>query len=145
MKHTRSAGGVVINPKGQILVVSQHGTSWSLVKGTLENNEDDKTAALREFEEESGITDVTFIRKLGTYERYAIAKDGSEDTTEWKTITFYLCTTSEQELRPIDPENPEARWVEPDQVVFLLTHPKDKEFFTKVLPKVKAFIESRSP
>ncbi|HSW37844.1 MAG TPA: NUDIX domain-containing protein [Candidatus Saccharimonadales bacterium] len=141
MIKSQSAGGVIINPKGQVLVVSQHGTSWSLPKGTLEPGEDHKTAALREFEEETGITDVTFIKELGTYERYKIAKDVSEDKSEWKTITIYLCTTPEEELKPIDPENPEAHWVEPDKVADLLTHPKDIEFYRSVQPEVEGYIK----
>jgi hypothetical protein len=35
-------------------------------------------------------------------------------------------------LAPTDPENPEARWVERDEVTRFLTHPKDKEFFQKI-------------
>jgi hypothetical protein len=32
----------------------------------------------------------------------------------------------------VDPENPEARWVEKAKVAELLTHEKDKEFFRGV-------------
>jgi hypothetical protein len=35
-------------------------------------------------------------------------------------------------LKPIDPDNPEARWVDPEQVRELLTHPKDGEFFESI-------------
>jgi ADP-ribose pyrophosphatase YjhB (NUDIX family) len=144
MKHSRSVGGVVVSTKGQILVVSQHGTSWSLIKGTVEEGEDDKTTALREFKEESGITKVEFIRKLGTYERHVLAKDGNEDTSQWKTITFYLCTTPEEVLKPEDPHNPEAVWVDPRKVTELLTHPKDKEFYESVKQQVIEFIEKKT-
>ncbi len=144
MKKSRSVGGVVISSKGQVLVVSQHGTSWSLIKGTVEDGEDDKTTALREFKEESGITKVNFIKKLGTYERYAIAKDGGEDKSEYKTITFYLCTTPELDLQPEDPENPEAIWVNADKVTELLTHPKDKAFYESVKPEVVNYIADNS-
>ncbi len=140
MKESRSVGGVVISTKGQVLVVSQHGTSWSLIKGTVEKGEDDKTTALREFKEESGITKVNFVKKLGTYQRFAIAKDGGEDKNEHKTITFYLCTTPELELQPEDPENPEAVWVNPEDVTELLSHPKDKAFYESVKQEVIDFI-----
>ena len=142
MKRSRSVGGVVVSKKGEILVVSQYGTSWSLIKGTVERGEDDKTTASREFKEEAGITNVTFIRELGTYERYVIAKDGSEDKSEWKTITIYLCKTPEEILKPEDPENPEAIWVNPNKVTELLTHPKDKEFYESVKQQVIDFIET---
>ncbi|MFA5169553.1 MAG: hypothetical protein WC420_02345 [Candidatus Paceibacterota bacterium] len=49
---------------------------------------------------------------------------------------MFLFKTSEIELNPIDPENPEARWVEKEQIAELLTHPKDKEFFLKIINQI---------
>ncbi len=119
----------------RFLVISQHGTSWSLPKGHIERGEAALSAAKREIEEESGITELIFIKELGTYERFKIRKDGGgDDTSELKTIHMFLYTTSEINLKPIDPENPEAKWVDPQQVAGVLTHPKDKEFFLKILP-----------
>ncbi|OGL36630.1 hypothetical protein A3A68_01965 [Candidatus Saccharibacteria bacterium RIFCSPLOWO2_01_FULL_48_13] len=144
MEHTKSAGGVIINPKGQVLVVSQHGTSWSLPKGKLEAGEDHKTAARREIEEETGITKLELIKKLGTYQRNKISRDGGDDFSELKTITMYLYTTPEEQLQPIDPENPEARWIDPDKVGELLTHAKDKAFYNGVQEEVTKVIKKRS-
>ena len=48
IKKTRSAGGVVVNDYGKILVVNQRGTSWSLPKGHIEENESEVEAAKRE-------------------------------------------------------------------------------------------------
>lgn len=56
-KKTKSAGGIVINEKREIcLLVSQHGTSWSLPKGHIEKGEDAMMAAKREIYEETGIS-----------------------------------------------------------------------------------------
>jgi 8-oxo-dGTP pyrophosphatase MutT (NUDIX family) len=132
MKQTQSAGGVVINPKGQVLVVNQNGTSWSLPKGHIEEGEDALTAAQREIYEESGISHLKFVKNLGHYQRYKIGLDGGEDPSELKTIHMFLFQTDQEVLNPRDPENPEARWVEKDKVADLLTHPKDKEFFLRV-------------
>ena len=52
-----------------------------------------------------------YIKDLGTYQRYKISKDGGDDQSELKTITIFLFRTNQLELKPIDPENPEARWV----------------------------------
>lgn len=135
MIHTRSAGGVVLNRGGQVLVVSQHGTSWSLPKGRLEEGEDELAAARREIYEESGIRDLTLIRELGSYDRFRIGRDGGDDPSELKTIYMFLFETAETELAPVDVENPEARWVDRDEVAALLTHPKDSEFYsTSFLP-----------
>jgi ADP-ribose pyrophosphatase YjhB (NUDIX family) len=132
MKKTHSAGGVVINSEGEVLVVSQHGTSWSLPKGHIDPGENALAAAKREIHEESGIRDLELIRELGTYERHKIAVDGGDDHSQLKVITMFLFRTSEKALRPVDPENPEARWVEKSKVALLLTHEKDKEFFQRV-------------
>jgi ADP-ribose pyrophosphatase YjhB (NUDIX family) len=132
MKRTRSAGGVVTNDEGKVLVVSQHGTSWSLPKGHIDAGENALAAAKREIYEESGIHDLELIRELGTYERHKIGVDGGEDRSELKAITMFLFRTREKSLEPVDPDNPEARWVEKSKVALLLTHQKDKEFFERV-------------
>lgn len=129
MQQTESAGGVVLNNDGLILVVSQNGTSWSLPKGHLETGEDRLTAARREIYEESGVTDLSLIKALGTYQRYRLGVDGGEDRSELKTIHMFLFRTAQDALAPVDPDNPEARWVEKELVAELLTHQKDKEFF----------------
>lgn len=130
---TRSAGGVVLNSKGQVLVVNQRGRSWSLPKGHIEEGEDVLAAARREINEESGLTDLQYIKPLGSYERQRIGIDGGESGAERKHLTFFLFETPEMNLKPIDPHNPEARWVDQNQVADLLTHPKDKEFFQTIL------------
>jgi 8-oxo-dGTP pyrophosphatase MutT (NUDIX family) len=132
MRKTRSAGGVVINDEGEVLVVSQRGRSWSLPKGHIDPGEDALAAAKREIYEESGIRDLELIRELGTYERHKISWDGADDRSERKAITMFLFRTSETVLKPVDPDNPEARWVEKSKVAPLLTHEKDKEFFRRV-------------
>jgi ADP-ribose pyrophosphatase YjhB (NUDIX family) len=133
MKKTSSAGGVVTNDEGKVLVVSQHGTSWSLPKkGRIDPGESALAAARREIYEESGIRDLELVRELGTYERYRIGVDGGDDRSELKVITMFLFRTSERVLRPVDVENPEARWVETSKVAPLLTHEMDKRFFLGV-------------
>ena len=82
MKKTFTAGGVVLNEKGEVLVVNQRGNSWSLPKGHIDPGEDDLTAAKREIAEESGITELDYIKPLGTYERFRIGKHGGDDTSE---------------------------------------------------------------
>src|ERR1700719_890136 len=132
MMKTRSAGGVVTNDEGEVLVVSQRGTSWSLPKGHIDPGEEALDAARREIYEESGIRDLELICELGTYERHKIGVDGGDDRSELKEITMFLFRTSEKSLKPVDPDNPEARWVEKSKVALLLTHEKDREFFQRV-------------
>jgi len=136
VRKTSSAGGVIINSQGDVLVVNQRGTSWSLPKGHIELGEESIEAAKREVYEESGIKNLEFIKDLGSYQRYKIDPVNGEDRSECKTITMYLFKTAEDIINPIDPENPEARWVPREQVAELLTHPKDKEFFLCIVNKI---------
>ncbi len=140
MIQTKTGGGVVLNSKNQVLVVSQHGTSWSLPKGHIDSGENAQEASSREIEEESGITKLNYVKKLGTYQRHRIGLKGGEDKSELKTITIYLYTTPETKLKPVDPENPEARWVDIDSVSALLTHNKDKEFYKSITNDIKDYI-----
>jgi len=131
MKQTQSAGGVILNPKGQILVVNQRGLTWSLPKGHVDPGEDILTAAKREIYEESGVKDLTLIKKLGTIERESMSTDGTEK--EQKTIHIFLFHTNQMELQPQDPHNPEAKWVEKEDAANILSNPKDKEFYQSIL------------
>lgn len=139
-KIVESAGGVVLNPRGDVLVVNQNQDSWSLPKGHIDPDENALEAAKREIYEESGVKTLHFVRALGSYERPRIGKGGGSDLSEIKRITLFLFTTTQKTLHPVDPQNPEARWVPRSKVASLLTHPKDKSFFRSVLkdlPKVE--------
>ena len=137
MKHTFSAGGIVINSKGQVVIVNQHGYSWSLPKGHIEAGEDALCAAKREIYEEAGVGELELVKELGTYSRPKLSHHG-HDHAEFKTITIFLFKTHQEILQPHDTANPYARWVEKDQVVEMLSHPKDKEFFLSVLHELPA-------
>ena len=134
----RSAGGVVLNAKGQVLVVNQNRNSWSLPKGHLDAGEDELTAAKREIYEESGISELELVTELGTYDRSRIGLTGGDDTSEIKRITLFLFRTRQEKLSPQDPRNPEARWLSFEDAAKILTHPKDRDFFLSTLPKVRS-------
>jgi 8-oxo-dGTP pyrophosphatase MutT (NUDIX family) len=134
---TYSAGGVVYSPRGRVAVVSQRGDSWSLPKGHLEPGETARQAAQREIYEEAGVEALTFIQKLGSYTRFRIGKHGrGEDRSERKHITLFLFATDEETQTPRDATHPALRWVPPEEVPPLLTHPRDRAFFEEVLPQI---------
>lgn len=135
MKLVRSAGGLVVSPDGKVLVVNQNGDSWSLPKGHIDAGETALRAARREIAEESGITELRFYGRLGSYTRTRLARGGGEDITQKKFLVFFAFRTRQIRLNPTDPHNPEARWVEPGRVEALLTHPKDKAFFARAWKK----------
>jgi ADP-ribose pyrophosphatase YjhB (NUDIX family) len=135
MIKTQSAGGIVIN-KGKVLLVLQKFDIWSFPKGHVEENEDILDAAKREIHEESGVTELNLIEKLGVIERFKIGKSSGEDKRELKEIHLFLFTTTQTHLQPIDPDNPEARWVNRSDVVQLIDHPKDISFFKSIESKL---------
>ena len=129
------------NPAAEFLILKRNeslGGFWQPVTGGFE--EGDKSliqSCKREIEEETGITHLEYLGELGTYSRYKIGKNvDEEDKSEIKYITMFLFRTDQMKLQPIDPDNPEARWVAREEVVNLLTHKKDKEFWLSVKDKL---------
>ena len=128
---------MVLSSEGKVLVVDQNGDSWSLPKGHPDEGETLLEAAKREITEESGIEKLKLIKRLGSYQRYRIGKNGvGEDKSELKKIHFFLFTTSQKTLKPRDRENQTAIWVNKENVATKLTHPKDSQFFNKVIGEI---------
>ncbi|MDB4992348.1 MAG: hydrolase [Parcubacteria group bacterium] len=134
LQKTRSAGGIVLNAKGEILVVYEQG--WYLPKGRVEQEETDLEAAKREIGEETGITQLTVSKDLGEYQRYRVLEDGSDDHSELKVIHMFLFSTDQGELAPRDSQIKEARWVSKLEIYDLLSNGKDREFVKGVLAKL---------
>lgn len=59
----KAAGGVVVDKNGRILVIKRLGV-WDLPKGKVEKNESLEEAAIREVEEECGITGLTIKKRI---------------------------------------------------------------------------------
>lgn len=144
MKIFRSAGGLVVGPGGKILVVNQNSDSWSLPKGHVDPGETDLKAAVREIAEESGVTDLTLVAPLGSYVRTRLKRGGGEDRSQKKRLVFFLFRTGQTRLKPSDPHNPEARWINPKRVGSMLTHPKDKLFFKKAWRRACSMVMSET-
>jgi 8-oxo-dGTP pyrophosphatase MutT (NUDIX family) len=62
-KIEKAAGGLVKNEKQEILFIFRLG-KWDLPKGKIENGESKKKAAIREVEEECGISGLEIVEKL---------------------------------------------------------------------------------
>lgn len=83
-----AAGGLVINEKGDYLFIYRN-DKWDLPKGKIEKDEKTKVAAVREVEEECGIT----VSKLGdkickTYHAYISRGEVVLKKTHWYAMKY---------------------------------------------------------
>ncbi len=145
MRTNQAAGGVVVGADKKIIVVEQHGNSWGLPKGGVEEGEMLIDAARREIGEETGVMTLEYVGELGSYERKSIGLDGRGETDMFgsRLRTFFLFTTQESALAPKDPDHEitQVRFVTIDEALALLTHPKDREFLLSVRPRIEAALQ----
>ncbi len=105
--HAVSSGGVVAcKIEGTIcilLIRDVNYSDWVLPKGHVEKEESLEEAALREVNEEAGLSHIKVVSLLGKYERYV------ERAQEHKTIYYYLMhQTHPEETKSI--EGFEVKW-----------------------------------
>lgn len=94
-KVVKAAGGLVLNPNNEILFIYRNNI-WDLPKGHVEKKESLENAAIREVEEECGISKLSIIQKLTiTYHIYFL------DGIKLKETHWYLMNSDDQkELTP---------------------------------------------
>lgn len=90
-----AAGGLVLNPKEEILFIYRNGV-WDLPKGWIEKNETIETAAIREVEEECGIFNLKIIQPLIT--TYHIYHQNGLKLKQ--TYWFLMSSNDNKELTP---------------------------------------------
>lgn len=87
-KVIEAAGGIVKNKEGKILFIFRHG-KWDLPKGKIEKGEKEKEAALREVEEECGITDLSLEEKfIITYHTYHLKGYNCLKISHWYKMKY---------------------------------------------------------
>ncbi|MDO8998932.1 MAG: NUDIX domain-containing protein [Bacteroidota bacterium] len=101
------AAGGFIEKENQYLFIHRLG-KWDLPKGKLEKGEAIENAAIRECEEECGVTNLKITKKLSsTFHIYPYKKGFAIKQTYW----FYMITNHAEILKPQIEENiDEARW-----------------------------------
>ncbi|KAA3623119.1 MAG: NUDIX hydrolase [Bacteroidetes bacterium] len=107
-KIIEAAGGLVQNQEGKLLLIFRRGT-WDLPKGKIDKGEDPPTAAIREVQEETGISNVEIIKPAGeTWHTYR-TKKGKRIL---KKTYWFLMKTSDKSLVPQTEEDiEEAVWL----------------------------------
>lgn len=127
MKQDFACGGIVfkrIDDSIKVLLVKKlQFTSWDLPKGHKEGDETDETAALREICEETGYKNIK-LKGEKVIVNYEVEKNSEKIN---KNVTFFISEHfGEEEPNPnpdedSDEENREAKWVDINQAIELVT------------------------
>lgn len=121
-----AAGGIVQNEEKGLLFIHRL-QKWDLPKGKIEAGETPEVAAVREIEEETGVSSLTIQHKIGeTYHTYQAYGKHFIKTTHW----FYMTTMGQQLLVPQTEEGIEKiSWIAPEDIDSALqnTYPSIKD------------------
>ena len=138
MKQQYSAGIVTYRKEdGKILYLLLHYISghWDLPKGKLEPGETKKEAALRELEEETGISEVTIPPGFEESLSYTF-RDYDRELTN-KTVTFLVGETKSKEVT-LSHEHQGYAWLEYEDALEQLTYQNAKNLFAKAHQFIQA-------
>ncbi len=135
-KVIEAAGGIVNDGEDNILFIFRRG-SWDLPKGKIDKGEKKKEAAVREVEEETGITDITIGKKIRTTRHTYRTKDKKRAI---KKTYWYEMTASNQKLIPQKEEDiTKAEWIPLSEVGNL-----EGKIFKNIKEVTQAYIAKRT-
>lgn len=116
MSLVRAAGGLVVRDGSVLLVHRPAYDDWTFPKGKAKDGESDEACALREVEEETGLS-CEVLSEAGTTE-YRDAKGRP------KRVRWYVMRSLGGTFEPTD-EVDELRWVAPGDAERLLSYGRD--------------------
>lgn len=133
MKREFSAGGIVFNNQGQVLL-TKHSQNhhWSFPKGLIDPGQTTEEAALREVREEGGV-EAEILGKVG-YSKYVYTFGGEKI---FKVVTYFLMKYLSGDIASHDFEVEEAGWYQPEEALKQLTFSQDKNLLRVALEKIK--------
>ncbi len=125
-----SAGGIVFNDKGEVLLI-QHSTNkyWGFPKGHVEEGQTVKQAALREVKEEGGI-ETEIIDKVGESKYIYTNK---EKQKVFKVVTIFLMKYLSGDLKDHDSEVSDLGWFSIEDALNKLSFSNDQKLLEKAL------------
>lgn len=147
--HVAGAGGVTFNGVGHVLVLRHTNGNWVFPKGHVEPGETLLQAALREVQEEAGVTAVCPEpeRTWRTSYRNAYGVD--------RRISWFVCQAEDSTVNLTETIFEEALFAPPHTAVQLLTFEADKKLLETVMSdlglgpseqgSVGAVLESEQP
>ncbi len=131
-----SAGGVVLREgaAGADVVICGRDADhvWGLPKGTLDEGESLREAAVREVSEETGLK-VEIMKKIGVVE-YWFSADG---VRYHKWVHHYLMRSTGGRTADHDAEYDRVEWMPVDEAIGRLTFDNDKNMVRQAMAKLK--------
>ena len=131
--HIIAAAGVVLNDKGEILMVNNYHAGWVFPGGQVEVGENVVDAVRREVMEETGI-------EIEVGELFCVSSNTSSypgyngvKVVPTKIMLDFICLAKGGELRPSD-ENSESAFVPKDDVPGMINAPA-------IVERFKAYLE----
>ena len=144
LPYRKSVGLMVLNAQGRVFVgrrIDQAmGEAWQMPQGGIDDGEDLRAAALRELEEETGITAVEILAEMPDWITYdlpaheiGVALKGKYrgQRQKWFAARF-LGTDRDIDLTRHEPEFDAYRWVEIDELPKLIVAFKRDVYVTVV-------------
>lgn len=131
MKRQFSAGGLVFNQEGQVLLTKSSANGyWQFPKGVIDPGQTSKEAAVREVKEEGGV-EAEIIEKLGD-SKY-VYPDPKTKEKVFKVVTFYRMNYLSGSPKDHDFEVSEAGFFAPELAIKMLKFSDQKKLLEKAI------------
>lgn len=111
--YLKAGGGLVMNPFGKVLLIFRRGV-WDLPKGKQDPGETLVQTAVREVQEETGLSDLKVLERLDSgYHCYLMSKQRTLKRTRW-----YLMQTQSPNQLVLQKEEgiQDAAWFDPKEI-----------------------------
>ena len=125
-----SAGIVLFRKEGSkklFLLLHYPSGHWDFVKGKMEKGESTHQTAIREAQEETGITDITFVENFEEWIKYNFKYQGE---LVQKKVVFFLAETKTKEIK-ISHEHSGYTWMDYNSSMDKTTFDNAKTVLTK--------------
>jgi 8-oxo-dGTP pyrophosphatase MutT (NUDIX family) len=125
-----SAGIVLFRKEGSkklFLLLHYPSGHWDFVKGKMEQGESTHQTAIREAQEETGITDITFVENFEEWIKYNFKYQGE---LVQKKVVFFLAETKTKEIK-ISHEHSGYTWMDYNSSMDKTTFDNAKTVLTK--------------
>ncbi len=125
-----SSGAIIFRKdksKIHYLLLNYHPEYWGLAKGAIEPGETVEDTARREIQEETGLTDITFIEGFKVEESYFFTSKGQR---VFKIVTFLLAQTMTEQIK-LSWEHIGYAWLPYEEALERITYPSEKKFLQK--------------